>query len=231
MAPSYAFIESILQWTLFLVIISCFAAYSNNINSSITYYWIEITGVTVCAINSYFYHGYLYKLLSSTNDNVNVLKEWDGVVMYYIDLVSILMRSFFGVITKMKHLGDSITSNEQKLFYFISFLHIVSAVFCYFMLRYIYNKKMYVTCRNNIRTSQKYISVVHIALFIPIGFALWFITLGCTNVLLVSIHSIHTLITGLITFFKPFGIYNHLMFHILIIVQGYLSGSCNQCVK
>lgn len=231
MEPSYSFIESILQYTSFPVILACLFSYRNEFYKNYTYHWIDITGVTVCALNSHFYHRYLYKLLVSTNDRVNVFKEWDGVSMYYIDLASILIRSFLGTLTKIKYIGENITPNIKFWFDLNSVLHLFSICFCYCMLSHMYNKKMYISCRNNVGPSQKYISLVHFALFLPTGFALWFICLNCNNTILIQSHALHTLITGVITFFKPCGIYNHIILHLLIILQGYLIGSCNQCVK
>lgn len=231
MEPSYVFIESVLQYTSFPTILACLFSYRNELYSNSVYHWIDITGVTICALNSYFYHRYLYKLLDSTNDRVNVFKEWDGVIMYYIDLASILTRSFFGTLTKIKYIGETITPNIKFWFDLTSVLHLFSICFCYFVLSHIYNKKMYISCRNNVGPSQKYISLVHFALFLPTGFALFFISFGCNNIWLIRAHATHTIITGLITFFKPCGIYNHIILHLLIILQGYIIGSCNQCIE
>jgi hypothetical protein len=231
MNPSYTFIEYILQYTSFPAILASLFSYRNEFYKNKTYHWIDITGVTVCALNSHFYHRYLYKLLDSTHDSVNVFKLRDGVIMYYIDLVSILTRSFFGTLTKIKYIGDNITPNITFIFYLTTALHLFSICFCYFILSHISNKKMYISCRNNVGLSQKYISLVHFSLFVPTGLTLWVITFGCNNLWLILSHSTHTIITGLITFFKPCGNYNHIILHLLIILQCYIIGSCNMCLE
>lgn len=230
MTTSYASVEYILQYTGFLVIGATLLSCCKELLMVSFYPLIDLTGVTVLAVNSYHYHRYLYELLSSTHDRINVFGQYNGVLLYYIDLASILTRSFLGTVTKFKYYGPTIHPVTQNIFYWICSTHLISLFICYFLLNYIYDKKMYVACRNNIGPSQKYISLVHCALFIPTGLSLWFISLDCNNVTLVRAHYAHNVLIGLITFFKPCGMYNHVLLHMLIMVQGYFIGSCYQCI-
>jgi hypothetical protein len=172
-------------------------------------YLLNITGVTVLTISSYFYHYNNYQKLRITKIDNQLYPTEDDYFLFINDNLSIHFRSFLSLVTSYYY---------NKYFTVIlmmsSICHLISIYFCVMNMFLLFLSPRYIK-ENFLKKNQKITAV-------PILFDIFCICIKCNKKfsipLFLNIISIYLLLI-----IKPFDKLNHVGLHILLIIQNYYS--------
>jgi hypothetical protein len=201
--------ENLLRYTLFL---SPVVSASLYLSSTTSYYMVmDLTGLVAVSASSYSYHNALFKLLGTTKEKINVLR--DTVYPFYLsDITTIHIRSFLVVCTSFLQLED---------FGLKCILIVNNALFHIVTLYIFYDHHRIKKAGKQTIVYDESESLVSTLVKVPLLLDTIIVAYNCTDV----ISRNHIVLSTIMIFFtmvvKPFYEMNHFFFHLLLIYQSF----------
>lgn len=207
--------EFLLQYTLFLSPLASASAYMANSaslsNTAINNMVIDMAGLAAVSASSYGYHNALYKLLGSTTEKINVLRN--SIYPFYMsDIMTIHIRSFLIASVSLFQIEDiglrCILVTNNALFHMIT-LHIFYDHHC---IKRISNKIIIYDGNE---------SLVSCIVKVPLILDTIIVAYHCQDLLSRNHIVLATAMIFATMVVKPFYEMNHFFFHLLLIYQSF----------
>jgi hypothetical protein len=172
---------------------------------------MDLTGLVAVSASSYSYHNALFKLLGTTKEKINVLR--DTVYPFYLsDITTIHIRSFLVVCTSFLQLED---------FGLKCILIVNNALFHIVTLYIFYDHHRIKKAGKQTIVYDESESLVSTLVKVPLLLDTIIVAYNCTDV----ISRNHIVLSTIMIFFtmvvKPFYEMNHFFFHLLLIYQSF----------
>ena len=202
--------EYILQYTYILSLFCAIYKYSYYVKDYPIYY-LDILGYVLVSLSSYLYHNALYKKITNTNSDVDVLES--GLIgVYLFDIGCINVRTWLNGYVHFNMVAGLLSEYKNCILIGMGIIHFISYfIYCYFIID-LKNKKQTFTlhCRDY------KIIIINILIGVPI---LLNMVLGCINANNIISYYLYLnlYVNALILFIKPFYQLNHIAIHISLV--------------
>jgi len=214
----FEYSEFMLQYTIFVNLFVAYYVYSPHINTIFHHYYLDIAGIALISVTSYYYHRTNYESLLSEGDQFDcvAIKRLDPFIN---DMMSIHGRVFLSVLTNM------IASSRITIWIFASFLYNTLAAFnlkymlssmCLHKDRFVYGEIHHLHNRR--------LSIIG---GVPIVMDALYLIYNSNDLYYGACNLTILYLIILVTFIKPFYKMNHTLVHLLLIVQTYYIGKTN----
>ena len=201
--------EFLTQYTLFFSILVAGYIYSF---SKKQYYIIDITGITMLAMNSYIYHNKIYTYLCSKKE-INYMDN-EIIEPLLNDNLSIHITSLLYNLTCV----FSYDNSDLSAFFYISLILHANAIYQYilYIIKSKNNENKIIYENDN---SNEFIFITNIYTILPVAYDILFGVFNATNTNTKINLSFVTYVLFLILYINPFYELNHFAFHIGLIIQ------------
>lgn len=225
----FEYSEYILQYTMFANLYIAYSVYSPHINTIFHHYYLDIAGIALISVTSYYYHKTNYESLLSEGDQFDCV-DIKRLNPFINDMMSIHARVFLSILTNM------IASSRITIWIVVSFICNVFAVLnlknmltsmCIHKNKFVYGEIHHLHNRT--------ISIIG---GVPIVLDTLYLIYNSNSFDMRNVSRENDLYYGscnftvlyliiLITFIKPFYKMNHTLVHLLLMVQTYYISKTN----
>ena len=225
----FEYSEYILQYTMFANLYIAYSVYSPHINTIFHHYYLDIAGIALISVTSYYYHKTNYESLLSEGDQFDCV-DIKRLKPFINDMMSIHVRVFLSIFTNM------IASSKITIWIVVSFIYnTFAALNIKYMLSSMsmyQNKFVYGEIHH---LHNRLLSIIG---GVPIVLDTLYLMYNSNSFDTRSVSLENDLYYGacnltilyfiiLVTFIKPFYKMNHTLVHLLLMVQTYYISKTN----